>query len=58
MRFEIKEGVAYCKTIKVSCKDANDNVCKEELPIFTDTLPKETLVQLLEEILTMQERFN
>ena len=44
MRFEIKEGVVDCKTIKVSCVDANGNVCKEELPMFTDNLPKELLI--------------
>ena len=53
MRFEIKEGVVDCKMIQVSCEDADGNVCKEELQIFTDTSPKETLVQLLEGILTM-----
>ena len=57
MRFEIEEGVVDCKTIKVLCKDANGNICKEKLPIFTDALPKETLAQLLEEILTLHERF-
>ena len=55
MCFEIREGVVDCKMIKVSCKDADGNACKEELPVFTGTLPKETLVQLLEEILRMQE---
>ena len=54
--FGIKEGVVDCKMIKVLCKDSDGNICKEELPVFTDTFPKETLVQLLEEILTMQER--
>ena len=57
MRFEIEEGVVDCKTIKVSCSDADGNVCKEELPIFTNNSPKETLIQLLEEILAMAERF-
>ena len=57
VRLEIEEGVVDCKMIKVSCEEADGNVCKEELPIFTDTSPKETLVQLLEEILTMQEHF-
>ena len=57
MRLDIEEGVVNRKTIKVLYKDADGNVCKEELPIFADTSPKETLVQLLEEILTMQERF-
>ena len=57
MRFDIKEGVANCKTIKVLCEDADGNVCKEELPIFTDHSPKETLVLLLEESITTQEHF-
>ena len=57
MRFELEEGAVDCKTIKVSCEDADGNVCKEELPIFADTFPKDTLIQLIEEILTMQERF-
>ena len=57
MCFDIEEGVANFKTIKVLCEDADGNVCKEELPIFTDHSPKETLVLLLEEIITMQERF-
>ena len=57
MRFEIEEGVVNCKTIKVSCSDADDNVCKEELPLFTNNSPEELLIQLLEEILAMQERF-
>ena len=57
MRFGIKEVVVDCKMIKVPRKDADGNVCKEELPFFTDTLLKETLAQLLEEILTMQEHF-
>ena len=57
MRFKIEEGAADCKMIKVSCEDADGNICKEELPIITDTSPKETLVQLLKEILSMQERF-
>ena len=38
MRFEIKEGVVDCKMIKVPRKDTDGNVCKEELPIFTDRL--------------------
>ena len=33
MRFDIKEGATNYKTIKVSCKDADGNVCKEELPL-------------------------
>ena len=57
MRFEIEEGVTDCKTIKVSCSDADGNVCKKELPIFTNNSPSEALIQLLEEILAMQERF-
>ena len=57
MRFEIEEGVVDCKTIKVSCSDADGNVCKEELPIFTNNSPKESLIQLLEESLAMTERF-
>ena len=57
MRFEIKEGVTDCKTIKVSCSDADDNVCKEEVPTFNNNSPGETLIHLLEEILGMQERF-
>ena len=57
MHFDIKEGVAYCKTIKVSCNDTDGNVCKEELPKFTNNSPSESLIHLLEEILAMQERF-
>ena len=57
MRLEIEEGAIDYKTIKVSCEDADGNVCKEELPIFTNHSPKETLVALLEEIIAMQERF-
>ena len=34
MRFDIKEGVTDCKTIKVLCSNADDNVCKEELTIL------------------------
>ena len=56
-RFDIEEGATNYKTIKVSCEDADGNVCKEELPIFTDNSPKEHLAQLLEESITMQERF-
>ena len=41
MRFEIKEGVMDCMTIKVSCSDADGNVFKEELTICTNNLPKE-----------------
>ena len=41
----------------MSCTDADGNICKEELPIFTDNLPKEVLIQLLEEILAIQEQF-
>ena len=57
MRFGIEEGATNYKTIKISCKDAGGNVCKEGLPVFTDHSPKETLVVLLEESITMQERF-
>ena len=49
MRLGIEEGVVNRKTIKVLCKDAGGNVCKKELSIYTDQLPKETLVELLEE---------
>ena len=37
MCFDIEEGATNYKKIKVSCEDADGNVCKEELPIFTDT---------------------
>ena len=57
MRFKIEEGVVDCKTIKVSCSDADGNLCKEELPIFTNNSPKETLILLLKESLVMAERF-
>ena len=58
MRLEIEEGVINRKTRKVLCEDANGNVCKEELPFFTGHSPKETLVELLRESLTMQECFD
>ena len=51
MRFEIKEGVVDCKAIEVSCSDAAGDVCKEELPMFTENLTNESLIQLLEELL-------
>ena len=44
MRFKIKEGVTDCKMIKVSCSDANGILCKEELSIFTNNSPSETLI--------------
>ena len=53
MCFDIEEGVTDCKTIKVSRSDANDNVCKEELPIFTNNSPSESLIHLLGEILQL-----
>ena len=54
MRFEIKEDGVDCKTIKVSCDNAYDNVCKKELPIFIYNSSKVTLFQLL---LAIQGRF-
>ena len=57
MGFVVKKGVVDCRTIKVSCTDADDNVCKEELPIYGDNVPKEIAIQLLEESLVMAERF-
>ena len=57
MRLDIEEGAIDYKTIKVSCEDVDSNVCREELPIFTNHSPKETLVALLEESITWQERF-
>ena len=51
MRFKIEEGVVNCRAIKVTCSDANGNVCKNELPIFTDKLSKDSFIQLPEEIL-------
>ena len=53
MCLEVKEGVTDCKTTKVSCDDANGNVCKEELAIFTSNSSSESLIQLLEEIIAM-----
>ena len=44
IHFEVKEGLADCRAIKALRTDATDNVCKEELPIFTDNLPKEVLI--------------
>ena len=38
--YKVEEGVYSCQTIKVSCSDADSNVCKEELSIFTDNSPK------------------
>ena len=55
MRFDTEEGVTDFKMIKVSSSDADGNVCKEELPIFTNNSPNESLIQLLKEILAMQE---
>ena len=57
MCFEFKEGVTDCKTIKVSCSDADGNLWKEELPIFTNNSLSKALIRLLEEILAMQEHF-
>ena len=57
MGFVVKKGVVDCRTIKVSCSDADGNVCKEELPIFSNKAPKALAIQLIEEILVMQERF-
>ena len=57
MGFVVKKGVVNCRTIRVSCLDADGNVCKEELPIFGDNVPKEVAIQLLEEILVMADRF-
>ena len=57
MHFEVKEGVVDCKMTKISRSDANSKVWKEELPIFAENLPGETLIQLIKEILAMQEHF-
>ena len=57
MGFVVKKGVVDCRTIRVSCLDADGNVCKEELPIFGDNVPKEVAIQLLEEILVMANCF-
>ena len=57
MRFEVKEGVTDFKTIKVSLNNIDGNICKEELPIYTNNSLSESLILLLGEILAMQERF-
>ena len=57
MRFEVEEGVDDCRMIKALCTDANGNVCKEQLPIFTKNFPKELLILLLEETLAMSDCF-
>jgi len=43
--------------MKVSCTDANGNVCKKELPVFTNKMPKDLRILLLEKSLAMVERF-
>ena len=47
MPFQIEEGVTGCKTIKVSCSNANENVCKDEIQIFTYNSPKKYLFDSL-----------
>ena len=42
---------------KALCTDASGNTCKDELPIFTNNVPKVLLIFLRKEILAMAERF-
>ena len=50
MTCSVAEGVEDCKTIKLTAKDADGNVCKEKLPVFTNNSPAENLLVLLEEM--------
>lgn len=42
-----------CKMIKVTCADAKNNVCREELPVFTNNVPHGLLLILFEKSLAM-----
>ena len=53
----VKEDVDKCKTIKVTYTDVDSNICKGELPIFTNNVPHKLLLVLLEDIPTMADCF-
>ena len=53
MTYHVADGVKDGKMIKLEAKDANGDICKEELPIFNNNLPDKRLLILLEELLAV-----
>ena len=50
MTYLVTDGVEDCKTIKLTAKEADAIMCKDDLPVFTNHTPAEKLLVLLEEM--------